>query len=67
MSISVKTSRTIPAGVLLSFSLSQRSASAMEMIGSLTVMIARTGAMRVPCWNAFSLSRKPSGPTTASA
>jgi hypothetical protein len=67
MTTSEMTSPAMAAGVLFSFSFSQSAARAMETIGSQTVMIARTGAMSVPCWKAFSLSRKPSGPTMASA
>jgi len=58
---------TMPAGVLLSFSSSQRLASAMETSGSQAVMMDRTGAIRVSCWKASWLSTKPTGPTTARA
>jgi hypothetical protein len=65
--MSAETSPAIPAGVSLSVSFSQIAARAMEMIGSHAVMIARTGAISVPCWKAFSFSRKPIGPTMARA
>ena len=35
------------------------------MTGSAVVMIAWTGASKVPCWKAFWFRMKPTGPTTA--
>jgi len=52
---------------LVDVSSSQKWASAIEISGSHTVMMASTGASRMPCWKAFWLSRKPSGPTMARA
>lgn len=50
MTTSEMTSPAIPAGVLLSFSFRNRLPRAMEITGSQAVMIASTGAIRVPRW-----------------
>jgi hypothetical protein len=67
ISSSDETAPATPAGLLVSSSFSQKWPRPMETSGSLAVITARTGAISVPCWKAFWLSRKPSGAITASA
>jgi hypothetical protein len=52
-------------GLLRKTTPSHATPSAMEMTGSAVVMIAWTGASKVPCWKASWFRMKPAGPTTA--
>ena len=67
MMISPATSAAIAAGLLAMYSFSQTRPMPIATRGSVTVRIARTGAMSELSWKAFWFSRKPMGSATINA
>ena len=66
MTSSETTTPAIAAGLLCSLAPSHRMLSPMEMMGSVVVRMAWTGARNVPCWKASWLRMNPTGPVRAS-
>jgi hypothetical protein len=65
MTSSEITTPAIAAGLLCSREPSHRMLSPMEMIGSVVVRMAWTGARNRPCWKASWLRMNPTGPVMA--